>query len=296
MHDVDINYIQEKLNLRFNKYIVRAVFEEKNINEDSQEIQEILETLKISYSSIKRWIREGYDELSDKKYSFNVPRDEKQLLKLAGFLDIDPVILFSINYEGLSEFIKSMEGNIFMGKNLKLGKIHKNLTFLYKIFSPCQEYPNQELLDTWNTLRKNKTNWYIKEFTSTLHPDQREIEKAIRIKPYKENPRQVFHLAYRRIKPIKSFEFWQEYKVVRIQPETDYSEIYDSNYQKRIAMIFNILGGHKQIEINKNTDFLIKTRFQEPETKFRIASLHDFEIDFEDVSKENYPSVFEYPC
>lgn len=295
MNPLDINDIQESLNLRFNKHIVRAIFEEKNINEDSQEIKEILETLKISYSSIKRWLREGYDD-SDKKYSFNVPRDEKQLLKLAGFLDIDPIILFSLDYQGLSNLFKSIGGNIFIGKYLKLGKIHKNLTFLYKFFDPTKNYPNQELLDTWNTLRKNQTTWFIKKFESNLDPNQKEKEVTICIKPDKNQLRQVFHLAYKKVRPIKNLEFWQEYKVVRIQPKTDYAEFCEPNYQKKIIDIFNIVGGNTTIEISKNTPFLIKTRFQEPETKFKIVSLHDFEIDFEDISREKYPSVFESPC
>ncbi|MEK7433471.1 MAG: hypothetical protein AABZ74_10090 [Cyanobacteriota bacterium] len=295
-----MDYIQETLNLRFNKSIIRAVFKEKGLDENSEEINNFLSDLKISKSSIKRWLREGYDAVNDKKFSFNSPRDEKQLLKLAGFLDIDPLFLVSFDQDSFSKIFKSLEGNILIGNILKWGKIHRNFMFLYKLFMPLKHFPSEELLDLWNTLKIEKKTWVVKEFFSTLEQGDKEREKVLWIKPNGETKRQLMHLAFKKPKPLAEFEFWQEYKFVIIQPITDFYETMKEEIEKdlyaNLISIINVNGSFSHNIVKKGEPFLIKTRFQEPKTAFRISSFHNFDFKESISNFENIKKVFDNPC
>ncbi|MFN8673896.1 MAG: hypothetical protein U0457_17680 [Candidatus Sericytochromatia bacterium] len=300
-----MDYIQEKLNLKFNKSIIRNTFHDIGLDEKSEEVKKLLLDLKISESSIKRWLREGYEAVSDKKYSFNAPRDEKQLLKLAGFLDIDPMLLISFDHENFAKIFKSLEGNILLGSILKWGKIHKNFMFLYKIFMPIKNFPSNEILELWNSLKETKEEWKTSEFKSSLALGDKEREKVISLKGDKKAKRQVLHLAYKKIKPLKEFEFWQEYKIIIIQPISDLPDFIEENKEKiakvkskslKVVSVINVNGSFAQNIIEDDELFLIKTRFQEPETIFRVASFHNFEFSSNVSDMSGIKKVFDNPC
>lgn len=290
---IDMENLADFLKIEFDKKFLRNI--------TTIDLEKLLRS-KFGTSTITRWL--------DLKNSTS-PETAEKMFMLAGILDLDPFLLYRVNYIRWSQFLYDLDGNISIGSVISFGKIHSNLTFLDHYFSPVTDFPMDSILNYWNEKRADRKNWVCFFFQSDLKEKYTEKEQLILIIPSKFTERQVIHFAYKKPKLLTDLEFWQEYKLVFIRPVKDLLYFLetttewntkDKRFQDKakkdmlVVLVLNIVGGVKFDFIEKNQPFLIKTKFKDPKTEFKVASLHDFELKLIKRKTQSYKEIFEVPC
>ncbi len=326
---LNIDYLKDFLDIKWDSHYLYKFLSKSPKNKKLAEAR-------FGKGKIKSWSNSTESKSSS-------PGNSDEFLEFAYMIDMDPFLFYKINYRSWSVFLKSMDGNILIGETINFGEIIKSLKFIDYFFAPSINYPSKKVIENWEKSinKKTKHEIYCYEFESDLQKDEKEEEQRILIKPSNFDNGQVIHFGYNKDKPIigydsdnkpiRMYDFWQEYKFIYIRKIIDVQWFLDkeddwneekrninkytckkfremkegesfSDFKKRainelfIVLIINIIGGIEYELIKKDDSFLMKTRFQEPKTKFKVYSLEKFDLKLVGKKVAGVIEIYENPC
>lgn len=279
---IESKEIKKFLDIKFNKLLVHKIMTEKYFFDNPNKPEKIrrLKNLNISIDQYDRWIRDCRKEDSKK----NLPHNKNTLLNLAGVMDIDPFFLYNFYYHKFQDLITSLD-NPFIINMINWNDIHKSLLFILDFLEPSKEFPKKYIYDYWSNSINDKAGWIVKDINKSKIKDQIQI---INVQPDTSIKRQAFHIAYKRTKPLKTLELWQEYKLIVIRPLEDFADYTECNFKRdilknkidrvKVVMCFNKSGEFRYSVFNNNSPIQIK--FKDYQCDYKIASFHTFTTDF----------------
>ena len=200
----------------------------------------------------------------------SLPRTDIQVLSLAGALNLDPFVLWSLTPSTFPALCARLVTAFRVGKWERLTPA---LSFIRPFIEPTSEWPPAEIAKTYYRRR-----WVTADFQ---HSAKQRLDyfAAISIElPRKvEGSRldQVLHFAWRGCAPG---ELWRPYGFIRVAA----SEV----------RLYSYRGLLERAEMHSgNPRFVVETWFGQGAAQFRIASLYSFKINIGKLVPKGVPRV-----
>lgn len=211
-----------------------------------------------SRSTIQKWVSNGFP-------SIETGASRNQVLAFCAQLDVDPLAVFDYKRNGYFSRFSIIRKAIQRGMGA-MGAFAP----IYELLEPDEQWPSDGLAKSiWGH------KWFAYEFDNQEQYQSMDyaLVKVRFTKPVKGDPRAA-HIAYRRWDTRDKDTMWRFYgTVIGIE---DRLELYNEN------------AVHMKTDRPDDDTIAFRTYFGGRKVQFRIASLHDFEIDivfpFNDMS------------
>ncbi len=135
---IEISDTKELLNFKWDHNFLDSFF--KN---NPEKKKHLIERKFVCESKLDRW-----SEIYSKKEKGS-PGSERDMLNFVFHLNIDPFLVYDVNYRNWGLYLYCLDNNTSIINDLKFGQIHKNLTFLKKYITPSKTYPSKEIKIEW---------------------------------------------------------------------------------------------------------------------------------------------------
>lgn len=203
---------------------------------------------RINKATVHRWMKG------------QLPKNSERLLTLAGLLDVDPFALLSADEADVSALADNM---------LEIVQ-HENATpaplqMLRGFFGRQKEWPPQEIASTFFN-----RDWHTRDFEHTPQTRKNFYQVIELVGHASHETPQVFHFAFQSLGRFSAR--WLEYGfVMRNGPKDTLRHIFGFSRHKAI--------------VDAEQPVSVATWFGEGAATFRVASLHEFEIN---LSSEDF--------